>query len=258
MAHRTALALDRRSAIRCLSFGSAALAAASASGCGEALPGTIDLGDSDLGSDAGFGLDVALDGGSGLDASVTDLGAGPDAGWDAGPASCEPTASDVTGPFFRPGAPSRASLVGAEEPGDRLEITGVVLDPDCQTPLDGAVIDVWQADAEGRYDTTSADYRLRALLMSDADGRFAFTSVRPGNYPDAGGMRPAHVHFTFSRPGYTPLTTQLYFEGDPFLAPNDSCGVCNSDEESLIIALTPEGRDGVTWWKGHFRVVLRS
>ena len=254
--------------IRYLSFGSVAIAAASSSACGEALPGRVDLGESDLGQDAGFGLDSSVDAGlapdaSGLDASGLDLSA-PDAGGadlgavhDAGVGTCEPTASDVTGPFFRAGAPSRSSLVGAEEPGERLEITGIVLDPDCQTPLDGAVIDVWQADAEGRYDTNSADYRLRALLMSDGEGRFAFTSVRPGNYPDAGGWRPAHIHFTISRPGYRSVTTQLYFEGDPYLAPNDSCGVCNSDEESLIIRLEPEDRAGVPWLKGHFRVVLR-
>lgn len=203
-----------------------------------------------MGPSADAGLpDLSL----GHDADPPDLAGGPD----AGPMRCEPTPSDVTGPFFRSGAPSRTTLVGPNEPGERLEITGQVLAPGCQTALAGAVIDVWQADAQGRYDTTSEDYRLRALLMTDAEGRFAFTSVRPGNYPDAGGMRPAHIHFTVSRPGYRTLITQLYFRGDPFLSPNDSCGVCSSDEDDLIIELVSEERGGTPWWTGHFRVVLR-
>lgn len=251
------LALDRRALLRGLSLSPVVVAAA----CGDETSGPADSGgwpdahlEPDGGADLGSGPDgSALDAAS-LDAEAPDFGPGPD----AGPMSCEPTPSDVTGPFFRSGAPSRTALVRPEEPGDRLEISGVVLDPDCVTPLEGAVIDVWQADAEGRYDNDSADYRLRALLMTDAQGRFAFTSVRPGNYPDAGGMRPAHIHFTISRPGYQALTTQLYFEGDPFLAPNDSCRVCSSDEEGLIIELPEEAREGVAWWSGHFRVVLRS
>lgn len=251
--------LDRRSLMRYLSLGPVAMAAVSAA-CGEDPLGSLDAGTNRDASDAGpSSVDAAnadaegADFGFGLDAgSAIDGAAGPD----AGPVTCEPTANDVTGPFFRAGAPSRTSLVGPEEPGDRLEISGLVMDPDCTTPLDGAVIDVWQADASGSYDTNSVDYRLRALLMSDQEGRFGFTSVRPGNYPDAGGMRPAHVHFTVVRPGYRSLTTQLYFRGDPFLAPNDSCTVCNSDEESLIIELNEEIRDGVRWWVGQFRIVL--
>jgi catechol 1,2-dioxygenase len=258
--------LDRRSLIRYLSFGSVAVAAVG-SGCGDDPVGALDAADAGGRTDALVGLDAGGAQDARLDASASDS-SGPDMGLadvevadfgpgpDAGPVSCEPTPPDVTGPFFRAGAPSRTSLVDAAEPGDRLEISGVVLDPDCVTPLDGAVIDVWQADASGVYDTDSVEYRLRALLSSDAQGGFAFTSVRPGNYPDAGGMRPAHVHFTVTRPGYRPVTTQLYFRGDPYLAPNDSCTVCNSDEEGLIIELNQETREGVTWWVGEFRIVL--
>jgi catechol 1,2-dioxygenase len=187
------------------------------------------------------------------DAGIDDSGT-PDAGHEH--PGCSPTAADVEGPYYRAGAPTRTSLVGANEPGERLLLTGNVLDADCRTPIRGAVIDVWQADASGAYDTLSADYRLRAVMASDDGGAFGFDTIRPGSYLDAGGWRPAHIHFTVIHPNYAPLTTQLYFAGDPYLAPNDSCGVCNSDEASLIITLTKETRDGVEWWIGHFDIVL--
>ena len=76
-------------------------------------------------------------------------------------------------------------LTGESEPGKPMIIDGRVLGIDCQTPLTEAVLDVWQADAEGRYDNDSAEYRLRGQVMTDADGRFTFRSVRPENYSAA-------------------------------------------------------------------------
>jgi catechol 1,2-dioxygenase len=173
-------------------------------------------------------------------------------------AVCAPTGSDALGPFYRANAPNRTELAGPEEPGDRLEIIGRVFGSDCNTPLEGAVLDIWNADASGQYDNASIDFRLRGVLMSDREGRYAFSTVRPGNYPNAGGMRPAHVHFTVSRPGYIPLTTQLYFSGDPYLGKNDSCGGCNSEDPTLVIELRPEEKNGKTIFHGCFNVVLQS
>lgn len=202
------------------------------------------------------GVDAGLDrsdaGGDLVDAGDGDRG---DSGEDASE-TCAPTSPDVRGPFYRQGAPNRATLVGPDEPGEPLEIQGSVVDLGCRA-IAGAVLDVWHADAAGRYDNDSADYRLRGILMSGADGAFSFQSVRPGNYPDANGMRPAHVHFTVTHPGHRSITTQLYFRGDPFLSPNDSCGICNSGDETLVIDLVPELRGGVRWWKGRFEIVLR-
>lgn len=248
------LEIDRRTLMRGL--GAAPIAAALAACRESSVPGGRD--DAAAGRADATPSDAILSDAAPIDAELIDAG-GSDGGVldDAGEETCAPTGADVQGPFYRPGAPDRAELAGATEPGDRLEITGVVLGPDCR-PLSGAVLDVWHADAAGRYDNASADYRLRGVLMTAQAGAFSFRTVRPGNYPDAGGMRPAHIHFTVTHPGHTTLTTQLYFAGDPYLAPNDSCGGCNSSDPTLIITLTSEMRAGVAWWVGRFEVVLRE
>jgi catechol 1,2-dioxygenase len=157
---------------------------------------------------------------------------------DAESSVCEPTGSDVEGPFHEPGAPERTVLADANEPGERLIIEGTVYGPDCTSPVEGALLDVWHADADGNYHDADVDYRLRGQMMSDANGTYRFETIRPGNYPMSGSMRPAHIHFTITKPGYAPLTTQLYFAGDPYLSPNDPCGnTCNSGDPTLIIDL---------------------
>ncbi|HEY7529193.1 MAG TPA: twin-arginine translocation pathway signal protein [Gemmatimonadota bacterium] len=174
--------------------------------------------------------------------------------------SCEPTTADVEGPFYVAGAPSRTSLAGPDEPGDRIVIRGRVLGPDCRTPLPNALLDVWQADAEGSYHSAEEEYRLRGALRTDREGRYEFASVMPGRYPlvpgSSTGFRPAHIHFTVGSPGHVPLTTQLYFEGDPFLAPKDACGeMCRSDDPGRIIELV-KADAGPARFAGTFDIVL--
>lgn len=168
---------------------------------------------------------------------------------------CPATTPDVEGPFFEAGAPQRTQLAAADEPGDRLRIEGTVVDQDCR-PVAGVLLDVWQADRDGNYHDAGSEYRLRAQLLTDAQGRYAFDSIVPGNYPIAeGSWRPAHVHFMVSKPGYLPLTTQLYFQGDPYLPPNDGCGGCGSDDPARIIALSGSASDG---FRGDFQIALAS
>src|SRR5262245_5183618 len=148
---------------------------------------------------------------------------------------CTPTSSDVLGPFYRGGAPARATLTDPGEAGDALVVSGTVFGPDCRTPLPGALLDVWQADHAGQYDinqpanlTDHTQFRLRGRLMTDAQGRYEVQTIVPGRYPIppglpgfeqyAGRTRPAHVHFLVMHPFYGPLTTQLYFKGDPYLS----------------------------------------
>lgn len=191
---------------------------------------------------------------AGADASQPDAGA--DVGADAAAQQCEVTGSDVEGPFFRDGAPERSVLAPADESGPRIFIEGTVYASDCTTPLVGTLIDVWHADIDGNYGMQPDDYRLRAQLMTDANGRYAFESIRPGNYPMAGTMRPAHIHFMVSKPGHRPLTTQMYFAGDPFLQPNDPCGGCNSGDETLIVDLESFDHQGDEAFRGVFDIVL--
>lgn len=170
------------------------------------------------------------------------------------PTTCAPTRRDAEGPFYAPGAPSRMMLAGPEEPGERIRLDGVVVGPDCVTPIAGALLDVWQADKDGNYhDATKTAYRLRGTVQSDAEGRFHIETIRPGHYENGpGNWRPAHIHFTVSAPGHRSVTTQLYFAGDPYLAPNDGCPGCGSDDAARIVELTENG----DFLAGSWRVVL--
>jgi len=169
---------------------------------------------------------------------------------------CPPTTRDVLGPFYREGAPSRMAIASPTEAGTRIALGGIVLGADCMTPLVGAVLDIWQADASGAYHEPTEPgepFRLRGQVMSAADGTWAIDTIRPGNYPNGLGWRPAHLHFLVSAPGHRTLTTQLYFEGDPYLPPNDSCLGCGSDDPARVIPLSPTSAGGLM---GDFRIVL--
>lgn len=149
--------------------------------------------------------------------------------------SCLVTDGDILGPFYRSGAKSVAKLADANTPGQRLVLTGVVLRPDCKTPVVGASVDFWHCGHDGAYDIKTPDekiapenFKFRALVQTDKDGRFVFETVVPGRYgippglegfeKFAGQTRPAHFHFTVTHPIYLPLTTQYYIQGDPFIA----------------------------------------
>ena len=127
--------------------------------------------------------------------------------------TCDPTAANVEGPFFRPGAPERAVLADASTRGQPLVISGRVLGATCAA-LAGARLEVWQADAAGGYDLRG--WRQRGTLHTAADGTWRVDTIVPGRYLDGDRYRPAHVHVKLAAPGHRPLTTQLYFEGDPY------------------------------------------
>ena len=173
------------------------------------------------------------------------------------PEDCELTPPDVQGPFYAADAPHTTELADKDEPGERILIRGTVKGKDCFTPLSGVVVDVWQADTTGSYHDAGTTYRLRGQMTTGDDGNFAFKSIRPGNYDVGGALRPAHIHFKFHYPGQE-LTTQLYFEGDPHLAPNDPCGGCSSDEAMLIIPLSAETVGGESYMAGTFDVNLMA
>jgi catechol 1,2-dioxygenase len=148
-------------------------------------------------------------------------GAATSAAWALGlraqdPSPLAPTEANIEGPYYRPNAPFRSALADGLK-GEPLRIAGRVRDVD-GSPLSGAVIDVWQADREGAYDLTSDAFRLRGRIRCDAEGRYAFTTLRPGQYDMGEAKRPSHIHYKISAEGRRTLTTQLYFKGDPWLA----------------------------------------
>jgi catechol 1,2-dioxygenase len=153
--------------------------------------------------------------------------------------SCTASGGDILGPFYRPNASMAAAssieLAKSTEKGNRITLTGRVLRPDCKTPVANAVVDVWQANHDGMYDVKTPDeviapanYNLRGQARTNANGEFTINTVVPGKYKIPPGLenfekfegylRPAHVHLTVTHPVYLPLTTQLYFTGDPQIA----------------------------------------
>jgi len=161
------------------------------------------------------------------------------------------TETTVLGPFFVPGAPALAN--GADiaqgEPGEPAFVAGTVRDT-AGKPIAGATIDVWQTDGEGFYDVQRperGEMRVRGTFTSDAQGRFAFRTVKPVSYPiptdgPVGKMlmrlgrhpyRPAHIHFILSAPGHEKVVTHLFAAGDPYLQSDAVFGV----KPSLVVQL---------------------
>ena len=168
--------------------------------------------------------------------------------------ACRLTESEVLGPFYRFGAPFRTKLAGPGELGDRLVLTGTVFSADCRTPLPDALIEVWQANDSGVYDTNkpgnfteATTFNMRGMLYTNEKGQYEIETIVPGRYPVppdlpglekyAGLTRPAHIHFRVMESLHIPVTTQLYFKGDPFIA-NDPWA---SHKSSLAIALKQNG-----------------
>jgi catechol 1,2-dioxygenase len=149
------------------------------------------------------------------------------------------TASSVEGPFYVADAPEMKSPAvlphRPNEPGEVLFLSGSVRSAD-GAPLAGAIVDVWQADAEGKYSHFNipegeAPFNLRARVRADEKGGFEIQTWLPAPYqiPHDGPTgavlsatgrhpwRPAHVHFRLSHPGFATLTTQLFVSGDPWI-----------------------------------------
>jgi catechol 1,2-dioxygenase len=148
----------------------------------------------------------------------------------------QPTQANNLGPFFRDGAPhceDGASLLRSPTPGEPLHFKGWVRDAS-GTPVAGAEVDVWHSSTVGLYenqDPTQADMNLRGRFVTQADGSFAFRSVKPAGYPvptegptgallraqRRHNMRPAHLHFLIYKPGFKTIASQVYDPEDPHL-----------------------------------------
>lgn len=159
---------------------------------------------------------------------------------------CVETEDNIEGPFYKPGAPERSTLVEPGMPGTRLTVSGRVLSVNCQ-PLAGALFDVWQADDSGQYDLQG--FTLRARFSPHKSGTYRFETIIPKHYRIGGSRmyRPAHIHVKVSAPGIPLLTTQLYFPNDPYNA------VDPAFRPSLVI--TP--KDAAGGKTAHFDFVLR-
>ncbi len=198
-----------------LSASGAALSAA----CGAAPNRSSSSNDS--ASSTGNGSSQSSAGGQGMGGAGGGQGAGGQGEGGGEPLVCTPSDDNILGPYYRPDAPFRDDLTDPNMVGVRVTVKGSVLDETCQ-PIAGALIDLWQADDDGGYDNDGNDdpapniFVLRGRLYSGSDGHFSFLTIVPGHYLNGAQYRPAHIHVTVSAPGFNPLTTQLYFKGDPY------------------------------------------
>jgi protocatechuate 3,4-dioxygenase beta subunit len=111
---------------------------------------------------------------------------------------CVPTATDMEGPFYKPGAPVRDGT------GKGLVVSGIVRSADTCEPIAGARVEWWQANTRGEYDDAH-----RGSQVTGGNGAYRLDTDFPPPY--AG--RPSHIHFKAEAQGYRKLTTQLYPKG---------------------------------------------
>ena len=153
------------------------------------------------------------------------------------PAAPAPTPAQTEGPFYPRVLPADrdADLTqvvgrGGSARGTRLYLSGRVLGID-GAPAQRVAVELWQCDVHGRYhhagdegQPRDDDFQGFGISATDADGRFAFKTIRPVPY----GGRPPHLHFRITRGGQTALTTQLYVAGE-------------ASDRDAVIAASPSG-----------------
>ena len=130
------------------------------------------------------------------------------------------TTTDILGPFYRPGAPTRRNINSKGYTGKLFHISGTVYKEDGKTPFKDCRIEIWQCDEHEVYDNISDEYNYRGMQKTGADGRYHFIGMHPIPYLAAPGTaiwRPAHIHLLVSGEGQQDLITQVYLEGDPHL-----------------------------------------
>ncbi|MBJ8339453.1 hydroxyquinol 1,2-dioxygenase [Antrihabitans sp. YC3-6] len=175
----------------------------------------------------------------------------------------EATPATVLGPFHIDGSPPAPFGHDMSDgiPGTPLFITGTVTDT-AGTPIPGAVLDVWQADADGTYEAQMPEIdeaRLRAKYQARQDGTYCVRTIAPLGYTipmdgpvgdlitktEISEYRPAHVHFLFEEPDYRKLITHLFQQGADYLDTDVVFGV----KDALIVpfvehdpGLSPDGK----------------
>ncbi len=187
-------------------------------------------------------------------------GAGVLAAGKAAHAACAVTPYQVNGPFFPvaindydwdmthvPGRRNRAE-------GEVVEIVGQVLDAQCN-PVRGALIDIWQANAKGRYlhprdpnpQPLDPNFEGYAHLYTGEDGRYRVRTIIPGAYPvGPNWVRPPHIHFKVHPATAPSITTQMYFAGHEL---NEKDGLYTAVPEAarglMTVAFDETTADGI-------------
>ncbi|HXV92507.1 MAG TPA: protocatechuate 3,4-dioxygenase subunit beta [Pseudonocardia sp.] len=159
----------------------------------------------------------------------------------------------------------------AGEPiGQRIVVSGRVLDADGR-PVPGTLVEIWQANAAGRYahpaDTWSApldpNFSGGGRVLTDSSGSYSFTTIRPGAYPwtnHHNAWRPAHIHFSLLGRAFAQrLVTQMYFPDDPLLAHDPIAGSVPERARSRMVSTLDLDATRPEWALAYrFDIVLRG
>ena len=181
-------------------------------------------------------------------------------------ADLTPTPRQTPGPFYPRAKPSDADadLVSVAGRSGRAQgivthVAGRVLDRQGR-PVSGAVVEIWQCDAFGRYHHPAdggggdPDFQGYGAVRTGGDGSYRFRTIRPVAYPG----RAPHIHFAVAGPGFERLTTQMYVAGEPL---NDGDFVLGrigdpAERARVIVALSPLGAAEPGALAGRFDLVL--
>jgi protocatechuate 3,4-dioxygenase beta subunit len=154
--------------------------------------------------------------------------------------------------------------------GQRIIVSGRVLDEN-RRPAARTVVEIWQANAAGRYahpnDQWDApldpNFTGAGRVVTDDDGAYRFVTVRPGAYPwknHENAWRPAHIHLSVLGPAFaTRLVTQMYFPDDPLLALDPIAGAVAEPYRQRLVARFDLATTEASWALGYlFDIVLRG
>jgi protocatechuate 3,4-dioxygenase beta subunit len=185
------------------------------------------------------------------------------------------TVTELQGPRFTaekfPPTDNLQTCNGHEAQGERIIVQGRVLDEN-QRPVPHTMVEIWQANAAGRYnlprDSHDApldpNFHGTGRVFTDENGGYRFITIKPGAYPRGNhenAWRPNHIHFSLFGPGYaTRLVTQMYFPGDPLLA-LDPIFQCTADEQARarLVSAFDLAITKPNWALGYrFDIVLRG
>jgi len=186
------------------------------------------------------------------------------------------TVTETTGPsgswdrLMGPPAADLTSHAGGVAQGQRIIVSGRVIDQDGR-PVGNTVVEIWQANAAGRYrhDKDQWDAPLdpnftgAGRVVTDGEGRYRYVTVRPGAYPwknHANAWRPAHIHLSLLGPAFASrLVTQMYFPDDPLIALDPIVHAVPAPLRSRLVARFDIETTRPEWALGYvFDVVLRG
>lgn len=185
--------------------------------------------------------------------------------------ACEETPQEIIGPFYplRSQADTDVDLTRiagheGQAEGQVFHVRGRVLDDDCQ-PIPEALVEIWQANARGRYAherdpnpaTPDPHFQGWGRTLTATDGSYGFKTIKPGAYPfGPDQMRTPHIHFKVARRGFHELITQMYWAGEELNA-KDFYVQRLSDAERSRVVIRPETVDGVSAPVLHFDITLQ-